>query len=61
MRVALLYRGMAPEDAPSARLEPMIDALGLAGVAVEPVAYGDAWAAAVDASPRADGGCPGVG
>jgi hypothetical protein len=45
--VALLYRGTAPEDAPSARLEPMIAALGLAGVAVEPVAYGEAWAAAV--------------
>jgi hypothetical protein len=47
VRVALLYRGMAPEDAPSARLEPMIAALGLAGLAVEPVAYGEAWAAAV--------------
>jgi hypothetical protein len=47
VRVALLYRGMTPEDAPSARLEPMVYALRLGGVAVEPVAYGDAWAAAV--------------
>ncbi len=47
MRVALLYRGMTPADAPNARLEPMIAALGLAGVTVVPVAYGDAWAAAV--------------
>jgi len=44
VRVALLYRGMAPADAPSARLEPMIEALGLAGMTVELLAYDDVWA-----------------
>jgi hypothetical protein len=38
---------MTPTDALSARLEPMAAALGIAGLTVEPVAYGDMWADAV--------------
>ncbi|HEX4700224.1 MAG TPA: Cj0069 family protein [Actinomycetes bacterium] len=45
--MALLYRGRTPTDPLSARLEPMAAALDMAGMSVEPVAYGDSWAAAV--------------